>query len=103
MKTAFIILFSITLLNSYITNVFCQTSFEKYSSKETLIDDVKKIISDFDKFMKENCVIPPDIPSVEIKTTYSLIYWDGAKKSVVLPYWDELYPCLLYTSPSPRD
>jgi len=92
MRTLFVLLISTILLTNHIANVLCQSTFKKYDSKETLISDAEEIIGDFDLFMREKDVIPPFIPSAEIATSYALIYWDEAKKSVVLPYWDELYP-----------
>lgn len=92
MKIAFIILFSIIILKGNYVNVFCQKTFEEYSSKDTLLCDAKKIINEFDMFMREKGFTPPYIPSIEISTSYALIYWNEAKNRVVLPYWDKLYP-----------
>ena len=90
MKVALIFLLSVTLISSHPSEVVCQVPFEKYDSKDTLINDVNRIISDFDKFMRDQGINPPFVPSVTVNTAPFLIKWDGPTKSVILPYWDEL-------------
>jgi len=90
MKIALIFFFSVTLISSHPSKAICQVPFEKYDSKDTLINDVNSMISDFDKFIKNHGITPPFVPSVIVKTEPFLIKWDGPSKSVIMPYWDEL-------------
>ncbi|MFC2137712.1 ImmA/IrrE family metallo-endopeptidase [Bacteroidota bacterium] len=90
MKTVIIFCFYITILNSSINYVLCQSTFEPYNSKEELEFDVKKIISDFDLYMKDLGIILPYIPGVNVQTAPFLIKWDEPNKAIILPYWDDL-------------
>lgn len=90
MKTVFIFIFSITFLVGNINKGLGQNSLKHYGSKQTLESDVKKIINDFDLFMKSKGINPPYIPTVKIQTEPFLIKWDEPNKGMILPYWDEL-------------
>lgn len=69
-----------------------QTVFKENAIKDSLIEDVSLMIAQFDVFMHNNGIELPYKPGVKVSTTYALIYWDSESKSVVLPYWKELYP-----------
>ena len=91
MRLKLITLTLMAFMNQF-TYAYGQEIFKKYSSKDTLVSNIENLIKEFDSFIKEKGVNPPYVPSFEIKTTNSLIYWDNYKKEIVLPFWDELYP-----------
>jgi len=83
-------IFCFILLLSNPTNILGQDTFQRYDSKEELESDVKKIIKDFDLFLKDKGIEPPYIPTVNIQTGPYLIKWDEPNKGIILPFWDEL-------------
>ena len=72
-------------------SVLGQDTFQRYDTKEELESDVKKIINDFDLFMRDMGIEPPYIPTVNIQTGPFLIKWDEPNKGIILPFWDELF------------
>ena len=90
MKTQFINYLLILFLAISLKCSYGQNVFEPYHSKEKLQADVKKIIDDFDQFMKDRGVNPPYVPGVSVQTAPFLIKWDEPNKGIILPYWDEL-------------
>jgi hypothetical protein len=91
MKTPLICIFCFTLLISNSTKVLAQDTFQRYDSKEELESDVKKIIEAFDVFIRDMGIEPPYVPTVTIQTGPYLIKWDEPNKSIILPFWDELF------------
>ena len=90
MKILFIEFIVFAFLVSNIKYSFGQDVFKPYDSKEQLESDVRIIINDFDRFMKDMGTSPPYVPSVKIQTAPFLIKWDEPNKGLILPFWDEL-------------
>lgn len=88
MRTVFSFLVVILAFGS----ISAQPIFKENTIKDSLIEDVSLMIGQFDVFMRNNGIELPYKPGVKVSTTYALIYWDSESKSVVLPYWQELYP-----------
>ena len=84
--------FCYLLVTFILGNSYGQILFESHNSKESLMREATQIICQFDVFMRNNGIELPYKPGVRISTTYALIFWDSENKSVVLPYWHELYP-----------
>lgn len=69
-----------------------QPVVKEYATKEGLVQDANQLIGQFSVFIHNSGVQLPYTPGVKVSTTYKLIYCDTENKSIVLPYWQELYP-----------
>jgi len=86
-------LFLYFLFTTFLVSNFPATGtspFEPYDSKVKLESDVRKIIADFNLFIKEMGFNPPYLQCYKIQTDPVLIRYDKTTKCVILPYWDEI-------------
>jgi hypothetical protein len=91
MKTCNILFFCFCLAVLFPYSVSGQSSFHKhYETKESLESDGKRIICEFDLFIKNQGYNLPAIPKVKIQTEPSLIRLDRQNNTIIVPYWGDL-------------